>query len=203
MNRLPYLFLGIFGVFAFAWIGLILLPYKQLGHLKPEVNPDTGDVFPQSSPGLALAGSRVYAANGCAYCHTQQIRPAHLGGDINRKWGARQTVARDYMYEQPVFLGSSRMGSDLANVGARIKDASQFHQLLYNPHEFYPGGNMPPYRFLYKKQKIVGKPSPNALKLGRKTAPKAGYEIVPTQEAQALVAYLMSLNKDYSLPEAR
>ena len=29
-----------------------------------------------------------------------------------------------------------------------------------------------------------------------------GYEIVPTYEAEALVAYLVSLNRNYPLPEA-
>jgi cytochrome c oxidase cbb3-type subunit II len=29
-----------------------------------------------------------------------------------------------------------------------------------------------------------------------------GYEVVPTEDAKALVAYLLSLKRDYPLPEA-
>ena len=41
-----------------------------------------------------------------------------------------------------------------------------------------------------------------ALKLTGKFAPKAGYEIVPTPEAEALVDYLLSLKKDHPIPGA-
>ena len=33
-------------------------------------------------------------------------------------------------------------------------------------------------------------------------APKPGYEVVPSEDARVLVAYLLSLKRDYSLPEA-
>jgi len=54
-------------------------------------------------------------------------------------------------------------------------------------------------------QKINGKPSPDALKLPDTEAirPPAGYEVVPTDRAKALVAYLRSLKLDYELEEAR
>jgi cytochrome c oxidase cbb3-type subunit II len=44
--------------------------------------------------------------------------------------------------------------------------------------------------------------SADALKLSGSRAPPAGYEIVPTEEGKALVAYLISLKRNYSLPEA-
>ena len=64
---------------------------------------------------------------------------------------------------------------------------------------------MPPYAFLYEKRLIAqnGEPSAKALKLPSAFAPDEGYEIVPTQRAEALVAYMQSLKLDYSLPEAR
>jgi cytochrome c oxidase cbb3-type subunit II len=40
------------------------------------------------------------------------------------------------------------------------------------------------------------------LKLEGADAPRPGHEIVPTAEAEALVAYLLSLKRDYALPEA-
>ena len=41
--------------------------------------------------------------------------------------------------------------------------------------------------------------SPDALKLNGKAAPEAGWEIVPKREANALVAYLLSLRADTPL----
>src|SRR4029078_7017016 len=64
-------------------------------------------------------GEHVYAANGCVYCHTQQVRADYIADDIERKWGNRRSTPRDYIFDRPVFLGKMRMGQDLSNIGAR------------------------------------------------------------------------------------
>ncbi len=63
---------------------------------------------------------------------------------------------------------------------------------------------MPPFAFLYEEREIDGTASKDALKFppDSKYAPDAGYEVVPTQRAKALVEYLLSLKINYSLPEA-
>jgi cbb3-type cytochrome oxidase cytochrome c subunit len=73
--------------------------------------------MPQS--GMVTRGARVYAANGCNYCHSEQVRADYAGADIERKWGDRRSAPRDYIFERPVLLGKMRMGQDLANIGAR------------------------------------------------------------------------------------
>ncbi|MCS7063263.1 MAG: cbb3-type cytochrome c oxidase subunit II [Methylacidiphilales bacterium] len=206
MNRLPTLFFGIFITFASAWLGLILWPVLFIGHLPPHQDPDTQDILPPPSPGLALIGKRVYEKNGCMYCHTQQIRPETTGSDIARGWGSRRTVPRDYIHDKPVLLGTMRTGPDLTNIGRRWgTDAAaiaKHHLHLYAPRLVSPGSIMPPYHFLYETRKIQGSPSPDALKLeGTPYAPPPGYEVVPTAEARALVAYLISLDRTYPLPE--
>jgi len=72
---------------------------------------------PQS--GMVQRGSRIYAANGCIYCHSQQVRPDYAASDIDRKWGVRRSAPRDYIFDRPVALGKERMGPDLANIGKR------------------------------------------------------------------------------------
>ena len=63
---------------------------------------------------------------------------------------------------------------------------------------------MPPFRFLYETRKIKeGIPSTKALNLPTEYSAPEGYEVVPTHRAEALVAYIMSLRLDYSLPEAQ
>lgn len=202
MNRLPLLFFGIFITFASAWAGLVAYPYLKLGRLLPFTSEETGQVVPPPLSGLAEAGQKVYAASGCIYCHSQQVRPAYLSTDIKKGLGPRRTVARDYIRSKPHFLGTMRTGPDLSNVGLRYSAEWQ-HRHLYEPAEVNKGSIMPSFRYLFRMQKIQGAPSANAVQgLKGPHAPPPGYEVVPTAEAEALVAYLLSLRKDYDLPEA-
>ena len=119
MKRITSLFLGIFGTFAFSWAGLVLIPNYQIGHLDPQVDDDGNDPYPAPKSGMADRGRRIYAANGCAYCHSQQVRADYAAPDIERKWGVRRSAPRDYLFEHPVVLGKMRVGPDLSNVGKR------------------------------------------------------------------------------------
>lgn len=216
MNRLPSLFIGILGTFALAWIFLVVIPYSEVGRLQPQVNEDLGESLPPEPIGLTHEGERVYAQNGCVYCHTMQTRPRSEGSDIDRGWGVRGSVARDYIYQNRVFLGSIRNGPDLANLGVERKTGPQqdkdlaksllnphWHYLhLYSPRTIQPDSIMPSYRYLFVTRPITGKKSDDALALVGDDAPAPGYEVVPSPEAKALVAYLLSLNKSYALKEA-
>ncbi len=189
-------FLGLFLALALAWAGIVLGSHAQLGHLAPYFDENEGKAFPERLPGIAARGQLVYQDLGCAACHTQQVRRPDFGSDKARGWGDRQSVARDYVSQPHVQLGESRIGPDLANFGARplAVDAERLTQYLYDQH-----GGMPPYRFLFETRKITGERSATALKV-----PAAvGMEVVPTHRAQALVAYLQSLNNVYEYPEAR
>jgi cytochrome c oxidase cbb3-type subunit 2 len=125
MKGLLPLFLGIFGTFAFSWTGLIFIPNLQIGHLDPQMEEDGTDVYPAPKSGMAERGRRVYAANGCNYCHTQQVRADYAGSDLERKWGERRSAPRDYIFDRPVLLGKVRVGPDLANVGHRAPVTDQ------------------------------------------------------------------------------
>jgi cbb3-type cytochrome oxidase cytochrome c subunit len=125
MKGLAPLFLGIFGTFAFSWIGLTVIPTWQIGHLNPESDEEGTDIYPQPQSGMFERGAHVYAANGCVYCHSQQVRADYIADDIERKWGNRRSAPRDYIFDRPVFLGKMRMGQDLANIGARAPAPEQ------------------------------------------------------------------------------
>jgi cytochrome c oxidase cbb3-type subunit 2 len=202
MNKMPVIIIGAFFTFLSSWIGLVAYPYLQLGRFTPFTAEDTGDINPPPLSGMAVMGQRVYASSGCVYCHSQQVRQVGYGSDLERGWGARPTVARDYMRENPAFLGTMRTGPDLANIGARQPSAMWHHQHLYQPGTVSPGSIMPSYRYLYRLQKIEGQRSANAIDLLPPDTAPDGYEVVPTYEAEALVAYLLSLNRNYPLPEA-
>ncbi len=203
MNRLPLIFLGVFITFASSWLGLVAYPFLTLGRMQPLPDEDTGGYFPPSKSGLAIAGQRAYAANGCVYCHSQQVRLAPLSTDIAKGLGPRQTVARDYLRAQPAFLGTMRTGPDLSNIGVRQPDANWHHKHLYEPRTVTDWSIMPSFRYLYKLQKIEGQPSADALKgLSGPHAPPPGYEVIPSDDAKVLVAYLLSLKRNYPLPES-
>jgi cbb3-type cytochrome oxidase cytochrome c subunit len=289
MKALLSLFLGLFGTFAFSWIGLTVIPNWQIGHLDPQMDEEGTDIYPEPKSGMADRGRHVYTANGCFYCHSQQVRADYVSSDIDRKWGERRSAPRDYIFARPVLLGKTRMGPDLSNVGKRAPaeeentppagaspaaspaanaspvgspapagspqsspaakpaaapgankspaqnaspaaasaspaaspnpagsldsapangepptySAAWHHQHLYSPRSLTLDSNMPAYRFLYEKRRISGERSADALKLTGKEAPGEGWEIVPTYDAQCLVAYLMSLDQSHPLKEVK
>lgn len=232
MKSLPILFLGIFFTLAFSWSGIVLTSHVQLKDMQPATaevadaegtpiagvlfpDPVTGEpvhgrnvdgmtAYPLALVGQAQRGKQVYQDMGCLYCHSQQVRRQGFGSDFERGWGNRQSVARDYITAERVMLGTSRTGPDLANVGLRYSELWQ-HQHLYNPQITSPGSTMPPFPFLYKVQPIseTRGPASDAIEIPAAYHPGEGLEVVPTQRAHDLVAYLMNLQQDYELPEVK
>lgn len=125
-----------------------------------------------------------------------------MGSDFDRGWGGRRSVSLDHLYSQAPQLGNLRIGPDLANIGNRQPDASWHFVHLYSPRSVVEKSTMPGYPFLFKKQLIGDKSSPDALKLEGESVPESGYEVVPTSKARALVAYLQSLRLDMPVFEA-
>ena len=312
------LVLGIFGTFTFSWVGLILIPNLQIGHLEPQSDEEGTDIYPMPQSGMVERGRHIYAANGCVYCHSEQLRAEYAAADLDRerewgpqprpKWGQRRSAPRDYIFNRPVLLGKERMGPDLSNIGKAAPaeenaapaaspgaspapsasptgspapagspakaapaaslppkpanspaastsppaaaaspapagssppaagaspapaaqaasvaasptgspagvepksgepppySAAWHHRHLYSPRSFSIDSDMPAYHFLYEKHPIAGEPSTDALKLTGRDAPPAGWEIVPTYDAECLVAYLMSLDQSHPLKEVK
>ncbi|MDX1953502.1 MAG: cbb3-type cytochrome c oxidase subunit II [Verrucomicrobiota bacterium] len=201
MKHGPLIFLGLLITMGWSWFGLIFTPYRHTVAMTPDTNQITQAVYPFQRNGLARKGAEVYRANGCYACHTQQVRSEGQGNDQQRGWGTRHTVAKDFLYEDVAMTGSQRLGPDLANVGARIPDANWHLLHLYNPKIKVPKSNMAPYPYLFEKRK-AGTEASNALQIPPAFAPKDGSVIVPTPEAVALVAYLLSLNASTPVFEA-
>lgn len=194
MNFGPLLFLGVFLSFALSWTGMILAPQFQIG-TAPLATLDGGQVYPAIRPGEANQGKETYRSLGCVACHTQQVRD----NDVPTL-GPRFSVAQDYLREEPVLVGSQRIGPDLMNIGLRRPDLNWQLLHLYDPQITSPRSTMPTYKFLFVEQKIKGAKSANALLLPEKE--KAGLEVVPKREAVQLAAYLLSLHSELALYEA-
>jgi cytochrome c oxidase cbb3-type subunit II len=189
MNRLLTIVLGALIMLALATLVLVALPYRQLKAIQaPEA------LAPYTTQ--QLRGRGIYVSMGCVYCHTQQPRAKGFGLDAQRGWG-RPSVPADYVYDYPHLLGVSRTGPDLFNIGARQPSADWHLAHLYQPRAVSPGSVMPSYPFMFRhvEHAMAGD---LVVKLPPQYAPAHG-EIVATQAALDLVAYLTSLNHTYPI----
>ena len=276
-------FLAVLVTLGASWCGMVLAPVLQLGGEKQATILNGTDIYPLQPTGAAALGLQVYRANGCAACHTEQVRQSGVacevnltslgvykpddfkafarslfvlpelaaytntinaslnnwsgelpkpilitvdkdiatemadrlkavgvkselnilatGSDMARGWGVRQSVAADYLYAQPVQLGSLRAGPDLANIGVRVPDAGLLLNHLFAPKLVNKDSTMPAFRHLFEVRKAGSSPSPDALKLPAGFVPE-GFEVVPTTDAKNLAAYLASLKANAPLFEA-
>ena len=218
MKHFPVLLFGIFIILVSSFLGLISTSLNQLGNLKQsteslELN-EAGELilvegdplYPMKLSGLSEQGRMEYIQLGCISCHSQQVRREELGKDLERGFGQRVSVPRDYIMQSKVLLGYSRLGPDLSNVGARIKDFNWHLLHLYNPQLTSPGSLMPPFPFLFEAVEISETTATDSALVfpeGNPYTPKEGIAIIPTKRAIALVEYLLNLDIYYNLPEAQ
>jgi hypothetical protein len=175
--------------------------------VKPGASVEGVGKLIQSLPAVILKGADRKTADAVAEKlqvgdSKVEVRIVPLGPDIALGWGKRRSVAADFLFDQPVMPGSQRIGPDLASVGSRWPGTDLQLLHLYNPQITVKKSVMPPYPFLFEKRKINRGPSLDALKVAGNLVPEAGYEIVPTDDARSLVAYLLSLRTDTPVFEA-
>ncbi len=135
-------------VAAIAGIAFFVMSVSLLGVWPGRVLAEqTAAMAPEAPLGLTLAeerGRAVYAREGCAYCHTQQIR--YTDADIER-FGS-PTLAWETRFDYPHLWGTRRIGPDLARAaGTRTADWHYAH--LYAPRSVVPLSVMPPYAALF------------------------------------------------------
>ena len=163
--RMAYLAASIGGL-AFFIMSVVLLGVWPGRVLERQVRA----MSPERPLGLTASeerGRRVYGREGCAYCHTQQIRYVHA--DM-RRFGA-PTLAWETRFDYPHLWGTRRIGPDLARAGSVRTDDWQFTH-LFAPRSVVSDSVMPSYAWLFDGG--------------------AGH---PTQSARDLVAYLQSLGR--------
>ena len=202
MNNGPLLFFGALATLASSFWGLLLAPQLQIGRQQPVVIEATGEFYPAPRPGQAQQGAGVYQSLGCAVCHSQQVRG--FGGDRQRGFGARISVAQDFLHDYPLQLGGVRVGPDLANFGGRQTNDAAILLHLYAPQIAMPGSIMPAYRYLFEMRPAASGVSwpADAFILPGQNRTNATEVIVPKPEAVALAAYLRSLKSEIALFEA-
>lgn len=197
MTRTWLLILGALATIAFATIVLVVLPSVMLVDV-----PHPAQLAPYTAE--QARGRALYIANGCMYCHSQQVRDPAYTTDVDRGWGSRASVPADYVYDRPHLLGTMRTGPDLLNVGTRLPDVNWHLIHLYQPRAVVPWSIMPSFPFLYEvKDSAAVRPGDRVVAVTGPHAPPRGKVIVAGPDALALVAYLQSLKRDYPVSGPR
>jgi cytochrome c oxidase cbb3-type subunit 2 len=187
VDKYRVIFAGAVITAVFAFFILAFIPQRQVASIVPM------DPLNDYTPAQA-AGRKVYIAEGCVYCHTQQVRSSSFGSDSLRGWG-RASFPEDYRYDRPHQLGTMRTGPDLMNIAVRQPSRDWHMTHLYQPRALVQGSLMPgfPYLFEHKETAATGD---EVVQLPPAYAPSTGV-IVAKPEARALVDYLLSLNRNY------
>ena len=163
--RMAYVVASVAGV-AFFVMSVALLgvwPKRVLDEQTRLMSPEK----PLGLSASARRGRAIYSREGCAYCHTQQIR--YLHSDMER-FGA-PTLAWETRLDYPHVWGTRRIGPDLTRIGGtRTTDWQYTH--LFSPRAVVPDSVMPPYRAMFD-----------------------GAPDRPRQEALDLVTYLDTLGR--------
>ena len=212
MNNLLTFSIGVIATLVFSWLAFVVGARSQLGDLQPTAQSEDliapgAELFPKKMSGMASQGAEEYVSLGCITCHTQQVRLVETGFDVVRGWGKRPSVARDYILQDQVLLGNTRIGPDLANLGLRGHSDEWLHRHLFEPQSIEPDSICPPSPFLFEihKEEVPG--SINVSNPDHDDADHANEFhdaprfVSPKLRARKIVAYLQSLKQDYELPE--
>ncbi len=82
MKNGALVFLAVFVALGLSWCGFVLAPTRQLGGAKQTTILNSTDLYPVGRPGEANLGLQVYRANGCAACHTEQVRQSGVACNV-------------------------------------------------------------------------------------------------------------------------
>jgi cytochrome c oxidase cbb3-type subunit II len=129
-------------LFVVGALGAFVIP-AQDSRAEPSLLAERSRSFEPGS--IADRGRQVYLAEGCMYCHTQQVRAvvADVGlGPVS--------TAGDYAFDPAGTAGYRRVGPDLAHAGSRelTGSARWVRDHLADPRSARPWSTMPSYRYL-------------------------------------------------------
>ncbi len=151
----------------FFFLSFLMLGVYPAIHLHESIEKNTPAGVNLALTPAERRGEKLYAINGCAYCHTLQVRSTPAD-----EWRfGKPTQAWETQREYPQMWGTRRIGPDLARESGKRPDDWQLVH-LYDPRYVVPDSMMPAFPWLFKG-------SPDR----------------PSQDALDLVAYLNTLGR--------
>ncbi len=137
---------GVTTVWIAAAVFTLVLPMVDSSGEEASILADTYRTYEQGT--AQFAGRDIYASQGCAQCHSQAVRP--VATDVGL---GPVSLAGDYAAENPVLLGTVRIGPDLFHVATREGfSADALKARLKDPRATRPWSVMPSYSYLSDAQ---------------------------------------------------
>jgi cbb3-type cytochrome oxidase cytochrome c subunit len=166
---MSYLAAGVggLGFFAMSVLLLAVWPGRVLERQTRVTSPD----HPLPLTASEKRGRAIYGREGCAYCHTQQIR--YVQADVTR-FGAA-VLAWETIFDYPQLWGTRRIGPDLSREGP-VRSADWQLSHLFAPRSVVADSVMPAFPWLFD-----------------------GAPDRPRQEGEDLLAYLETLGRNRAL----
>lgn len=133
------------GGFLLAGAVLLVLLGAAATVVLPAADPalETASDFERAYDEQATTGMRLFAREGCWYCHSQQVR------EVRTDTGVGDPLQPgDYAADRPAMLGRERVGPDLTHAAGRFEDAEQVKSLLRDPRAKGRHSSMPSYAYL-------------------------------------------------------
>ena len=125
-------------------VGLFLVA-ALFAFVLPALDATPTEPPPSGLGPLAIEGRELYVAEGCWYCHTQQVRPIVTDANLG------PVTQSDLLASiEPDTLGIQRIGPDLAHVGSRqpTDDAAWLTEFLTEPRAIRENSLQPSYDHL-------------------------------------------------------
>lgn len=136
---------------------------------------------------LIAEGERIYAVEGCWYCHTDQTRTLVQDLVLNgwEDYPAPPSCANEYIYQEISFPGTKRNGPDISRVGVKRPSRDWHKSHFWSPITESPGSIMPSFHHFFDND-----PSGSAKsKIG-----------VPNKRFEAIYQYLMTKGTRITAP---
>lgn len=140
-QSLAFIVFGALLTFGFAVLAMVLVPMAD-----PTLGEPTA--VAQAYGELEALGRAVYQREGCAYCHSQQVRSV----DTDRPFGTWVSQPGDYAHDVPHPMGLMRVGPDLRFAGDRQESEDWYVQFLADPHTGSAHPMMPSYGHLPERE---------------------------------------------------
>jgi cbb3-type cytochrome oxidase cytochrome c subunit len=123
--------------------GVLLASFVALGGSVglPASDAELAGEAKELSP-LEARGMKVYASEGCWYCHSQYVRESAVDADLGGPLGPD-----GYAGASPATLGHERIGPDLTH-GGSLADARTLIAYLRDPGAEGDHSSMPSYAYL-------------------------------------------------------
>src|SRR5208282_5500519 len=109
-----------------SWLGFVYGSVHQLGGADQTTVLNSTETYPLQRPGDAALGLQVYRANGCAACHTEQIRQDGMSCEVVLTGAGKNPAAVSNLLSTLKLSGLTKEEADaaadqIAVVGGKVE----------------------------------------------------------------------------------